>query len=190
MNTRRDIAQVHDPAAAAVIAGDDDRAETTPLRTRQDNGNRPMAVRMLLSFVGTMLGLRALTFGQQTHILPVPDVAGGGIHIHHFVWGIVILAVVGYCALMTPDPSSNVRLALLFGIGTALVVDEFALWLTLRDVYFDPEGAWSLELAGAVALTLLGNVVWRFWTGHAAPRTPHRIRFASGAPSPDARVAR
>ena len=152
----------------------------------QDTGRRSMAVWMLLSFVATMLGLRALTFGQQTQILPVPDVAGSGIHVHHFVWGIVLLGVVGFCSLMTADPGSNRRLAALFGIGTALVVDEFALCLTLRDVYFDPEGAWSVELAAIVALGLLCNVAWRSRIRGRRAWRMHAPRLGDTTQLPDA----
>jgi hypothetical protein len=190
MTTQAHIAELRDPATGARTAREPGAGERHPIGARQAVSSRPMAVRMLVSFVVTMLGLRALTFGQQTHILPVPDVAGDGIHIHHFVWGIVILGVVAFRALTTPDPASNVRLALLFGIGTGLVVDEFALWLTLRDVYFDPQGAWSVELAGAVALSLLANVVWRSRPMTAAATTSGGALLTPEVPNLDAEAAR
>ena len=122
---------------------------------------RSAARRMALSFCTTMIGLRAVTFGQRSGILPLPDVAGDGIHVHHFVWGITILGVVGFCGLMSPRAYGHPFLTLLFGVGLAMVVDEFALWLTLRDVYFAPEGAWSVMLAVAVGAGLAAHALWR-----------------------------
>ena len=51
-------------------------------------------------------------------------------------------------------------LALLFGIGAALTLDEFALWLRLEDVYWSKEGRWSVDVAVILALALIG---WPFW---------------------------
>jgi hypothetical protein len=183
-----DIATADDPVIGDATCRDDRAVELTGVAVTPPCRRRAAALRMLVSFVATMLGLRALTFGQQTRILPVPDVAGGGIHVHHFVWGIVILAAVAFCGLMTPDPGANMKLALLFGIGTALVADEFALWLTLRDVYFEAEGAWSVELAGVVALVLAANFAWRAWAISDRPRarvTRRAARMGVVATGPD-----
>jgi hypothetical protein len=131
---------------------------------------RQMALRMWLAFDVTMLALRGLTYGQKSRVLPVPDAAGGGVHIHHFVWGILILGVVAFTGLMSDQPHLNTRMALLFGIGLALVADEFALWLTLSDVYFASEGAWSVELAGLLATLLGSNAIWPGFAGRRASR--------------------
>jgi hypothetical protein len=66
-----------------------------------------------------------------------------GTHVHHLVWGILLLLLVGYMgiALEPASPWQEV-LAILFGIAAALTLDEFALWLNLRDVY------WSHQRGG------------------------------------------
>jgi len=94
------------------------------------------------------------------------DVTIGGRHIHHLVWGIALLLFTGYAWLLETgdDPHSRRAgraLAVLFGIGAALTLDEFALWLNLRDVYWEREGRVSLDaIALCGALGLAG-----FWGG-------------------------
>ena len=106
-----------------------------------------------------------------------------GQHVHHLVWGIGLLLFVGYAWLLetSEDPHSRRAaraLAILYGVGAALTLDEFALWLNLRDVYWEREGRVSLDaiaLFGAVAL--MG-----FWGGpffRAVGREARRlVRFA------------
>jgi hypothetical protein len=79
---------------------------------------------------------------------------GGGLHIHHLVWGIVTLMVSGFLSFAL-DPGAPWReiLAGLFGFGCGLALDEFALWLHLDDVYWSREGRASVD-AVIVAVTL------------------------------------
>jgi hypothetical protein len=79
----------------------------------------------------------------------------GGTHIHHLVWGILVLLVMGYIGLAV-DPSSPwlELVAIAFGIGMGLTMDEFALWFNLQDVYWAPKGRQSID-AVVVTVTLL-----------------------------------
>jgi hypothetical protein len=89
----------------------------------------------------------------------------GGTHIHHLVWGILLLLVAGYMGIaLNPDSPWDKVVAVLFGIGMGLTLDEFALWLNLEDVYWAPKGRESID---AVVLTitlltgtLLGLAFW------------------------------
>ena len=79
----------------------------------------------------------------------------GGTHIHHLVWGILLLLVMGYLGLAWDPPSPWIELvAIGFGIGMGLTMDEFALWLNLQDVYWAPKGRQSID-AVVVTTTLL-----------------------------------
>jgi hypothetical protein len=83
----------------------------------------------------------------------------GGTHIHHLVWGILLLLVCGYVgvAIHPGDPWRDV-VAVGFGIGTGLTLDEFALWLNLKDVYWSKQGRRSIDaviVAAAVSGVLL-----------------------------------
>jgi hypothetical protein len=78
-----------------------------------------------------------------------------GTHIHHLVWGILLLMVCGYLGIAIADTSPWLELiAILFGIGMGLTLDEFALWLNLEDVYWSQKGRQSID-AVIVAATLL-----------------------------------
>ena len=114
-----------------------------------------------------------LTFGLTrvvTHQLREHSVVGGivmnGTHVHHLVWGILLLLVAGYLGLALPrDARGEPRLArlttLLYAAGAALTLDEFALWLQLRDVYWEREGRASID-----AVMLFGALVSAgLWAG-------------------------
>jgi hypothetical protein len=89
----------------------------------------------------------------------------GGTHIHHLVCGILLLIVCGYLGLaLDPDTPWREVVAVLFGIGMGLTLDEFALWLNLEDVYWSEKGRQSIDAvvvtACLLALTLIGLQFW------------------------------
>jgi len=130
---------------------------------------RAAALRMWLAFVITFVFLRALTYGIRYHLLPVGNiVTSGGLHIHHFVWGILLLLIVGFLGITLWTERLHPWLAIAFGIGAALVIDEFALWLNLRDVYWAKQGRMSVDVAIIVAALLgLYYAAYRFWRAAA-----------------------
>jgi hypothetical protein len=89
----------------------------------------------------------------------------GGTHIHHLVWGILLLLVSGYVGVaIAPDSPWRELAAIVFGIGMGLTLDEFALWLNLEDVYWSQKGRQSIDAvvvtASLLGLTLLGLGFW------------------------------
>jgi hypothetical protein len=90
------------------------------------------------------------------------NVEVGGTHIHHLVWGILLLLIAGYLGVVIAPPSPwHEIFAVLFGIGTGLTLDEFALWLNLEDVYWTQEGRRSID-AVIIAATFTGMVLVGF----------------------------
>jgi hypothetical protein len=82
----------------------------------------------------------------------------GGLHIHHLVWGIVTIMATGFLAFaFQPDSPWVEILAVLFGIGCGLTLDEFALWLHLEDVYWAKEGRASVD--AVVIATIIGGML-------------------------------
>src|ERR1700751_353389 len=105
-----------------------------------------------VSFFVTFLGVRLLVASITHHIGPFGWVEVGGRHIHHLVWGIFLLLLVGYAWLAEAGSGDTPKaifvrrlLALLYGAGAALTLDEFALWLNLANVYWSPEGRESID---------------------------------------------
>ena len=76
-----------------------------------------------------------------------------GVHVHHLVFGIVTLLVVGFLSFaIDPEAAGRNVLAILFGIGAGLTLDEFALWLYLKDVYWSEQGRLSVDAVVLAAL--------------------------------------
>jgi hypothetical protein len=82
----------------------------------------------------------------------------GGLHLHHLVWGIVLILVSGFLNFVLRPGSPGVEiLAAMFGIGAGLTLDEFALWIHLEDVYWSQEGRSSID--AVVVAALLGGLI-------------------------------
>lgn len=97
------------------------------------------------------------------------NVEVGGTHIHHLVWGICLMMIVGYIGVtIAPGSPWQEVLAILFGIGMGLALDEFALWLDLKDVYWSEQGRRSID-AVIVAAALAGILLigFRSWVNVA-----------------------
>ena len=101
-----------------------------------------------VAFFVTFLGVRLLVSFVVQGAGPFNWVMMGGRHIHHLVWGILILLVVGYGWLLdlgrAHSPLSILLsriMSIAYGVGAALTLDEFALWLNLDpDVYWVKTG--------------------------------------------------
>ena len=121
--------------------------------------------RLFLASIGffvTFVGVRLLVASITHHVGPFGYVEVGGRHIHHLVWGILLLLITGYGTLAevgTGDSSLSIlasrMLALGFGIGAALTLDEFALWLNLdAAAYWSRQGRESID-----AVVLFGSLL-------------------------------
>ena len=53
----------------------------------------------------------------------------GGIHIHHYMYGIFMITVAGYLALVFKGPKATFWIALLYGWGAGFTFDEMGMWL-------------------------------------------------------------
>jgi hypothetical protein len=106
------------------------------------------------------------------------NVEVGGTHIHHLVWGILLLMITGWIGVtIAPDPPWQEIIAVLFGVGTGLALDEFALWLDLKDVYWEKEGRRSVD-AVVVAIILTGFVLVGFTAWVDVAKDVENVVFA------------
>lgn len=87
------------------------------------------------------------------------DIHIGGVHVHHQVWGILLVLICGLLEFrFSPDSPWSELLAAMFGAGAALALDEFALWFHLDDVYWGEEGRKSIDailIGGGLGVVLL-----------------------------------
>ena len=87
------------------------------------------------------------------------DISVGGLHIHHLVYGIGLTLVAGFLEFrFQPDTPWFELLAIVFGIGAGLMLDEFALSLYMKDVYWADQGRTSVD-AVLIALMIGGLFV-------------------------------
>ncbi|HEX6583998.1 MAG TPA: hypothetical protein VF056_10375 [Thermoleophilaceae bacterium] len=123
---------------------------------------------LLTSFAATFILVRSVTYAlrQRRTVGPFRNVRVGRRHIHHFVPGIVIAFASGAAAIVTRDERLEPWLAVPFGAGMGLTLDESALLLDLEDVYWSREGLLSVQITLAVmamlgALALALRFLWR-----------------------------
>jgi hypothetical protein len=118
-----------------------------------DPGQRS-ALLSWLAFTGTFAGLRALTYSIRAGKGPFRNISVGGEHLHHYMWGIALLSGVGAVAVRGDEPQRrHPAVAVSYGTGNALIVDEFALLLDLKDVYWAKQGRISIDVGvGTIAL--------------------------------------
>jgi hypothetical protein len=90
-------------------------------------------------FALTFGGMRLLTWLIHIDVAGLGDVQAGGVHLHHYVWGILLLAIVGAAGLVQRSARARAWMGLGYGVGLALVLDEAALLISLEDVYWDTE---------------------------------------------------
>jgi hypothetical protein len=114
-----------------------------------------------VSFFLTFAIVRGMVFCILHQIPPFHYIIMNGRHVHHLVPGILLLLGVGYgwlCEFGNGSDSSSLLasklMAVLYGVGAALTLDEFALWLNLKDVYFVREGRSSID-----AVVLFGSLL-------------------------------
>ena len=154
-----------------------------------------------VSFLITFAGVRILVYRIANHEGHLQWVMVRGMHIHHLVWGILILLLVGYGWLLDLGWSNSPMsiffgrlMAVSYGVGSALTLDEFALWLRLEPgAYWTREGRLSIDaviiFGAALAAGAWGapffRALKRIWGKHGPARrgigqlTPpiHRARL-------------
>ncbi|MDQ6691921.1 MAG: hypothetical protein M3Z13_04050, partial [Candidatus Dormibacteraeota bacterium] len=146
------------------------------------------------SFFLTWALVRGLVHLIRANIGPFHNLSAGGTHVHHLVWGILLLLVGGYIAqIESPTSKRRVRViaAAVFGAGAALTLDEFALWFYLADVYWTRQGRDSVDVAilfgsllslGVWGGAFLGSITKHF-ARHAVAAARTSVKEAAGLPA-------
>jgi hypothetical protein len=119
-----------------------------------------------VSFGATFALTRAVTHAIRAGRGPFRNITPGGRHIHHMTFGICGLIGVGWAWLNefgvgSGGPVASRTTAAVYGAGSALTLDEFALWLNLKDDYWTREGRESID-----AVVAFGSLLTIAATGH------------------------
>jgi hypothetical protein len=112
-------------------------------RTRSGSG---AAFLVLMAFLLAFLFIRTSARMTRSVSWWPGGVETDGMHLHHLVWGIVLMALCGFLGFAIPLQTPWWHLvAIGFGVGVGLTLDEFALWVHLEDVYWTEQGRASLD---------------------------------------------
>ena len=179
---RRGSAPPPGEADNLLLAAEEAVAETAQVARAgyQDVSTRENAMfNLLSSFVAAFGSARGITYllRRRRRVGPFRNMRVGRRHIHHFVPGIVIAFGSGAAGIVTRDEALEPWLAVPFGIGMGLTLDESALLLELEDVYWSREGLLSVQITLAVA-ALLASVA----LGLRFLRRGERIVLEPGVP--------
>ncbi len=118
------------------------------------NAGQRSALLSWLAFTATFGTVRGITYSIRAGKGPFRNLSIGTEHLHHYMWGIGLVAGVGAVAVHgTDERRRHPAVAVGYGSGLALIIDEFALLLDLKDVYWAKQGRISVDLGiGASAL--------------------------------------
>ena len=149
------LTEADDPlgAAAEAVA---ETAEVARTGYREASTEENSMFNLLTAFVTTFVVTRSITtlLRRRRTFGPFRNLEVGRRHIHHFVPGIAIAFVSGAAAIVTRDENLERWLAIPFGAGMGLTLDESALLLELDDVYWSEEGVVSVQITMAVTALL------------------------------------
>ena len=116
---------------------------------------------LMAMFLGTFLFIRTsarLMRSPKVPWWPGSVKTSSGLHLHHLVWGIVLLMFAGFLSFVLPQSSPRTEIvAGFFGVGLGLTLDEFALWIHLRDVYWAEEGRSSFD--AVIVAAVIGGLI-------------------------------
>jgi hypothetical protein len=122
------------------------------------DARRERAFLSAVGFTTTFATARGITHAIRAGVGPFHNISEGGTHIHHSTFGILGLLGLGYAWTyrwgIGPQPGrrwpSRIT-ATLYGVASALTLDEFALWLDLKDDYWDKQGRKSIDAVAIFA---------------------------------------
>ncbi len=134
-------------------------------RVHFDAARRELLFLSGFSFFVTFGITRAITRLMYHGIGPIKSVKYRGTHVHHQVFGILMLIGSGHAwlhlaSLKRRDDRALLRATtLVYGVGSALTLDELALWLNLEDVYWESPGREIID-AGIIVTSLASIAAW------------------------------
>jgi hypothetical protein len=158
---RRESGVAETPVGLADVAGHATRDTLAVARRgiRATPHHETVLFNLLQGFLGAFAFARLSTWGIRHGWWPSGNVRVSGRHIHHFIPGILIAFASGTAALTIRGERAESALAVPFGVGMGLTMDEAALLLDLQDVYWTREGLLSVQVSLGVTATLAATIL-------------------------------
>ena len=161
---RRGSAPLPHETEHVLMAGEEAIRETVDTVVTGYRGGTPRenaTFNLLVSFVGSLVISRGIAYRLRSRrrVGPFRSMRFGRNHIHHFVPGIAVAFISGTVAIISEDERIEPVLAIPFGIGMGMTLDESALLLQLEDVYWSEEGVVGMQIALGVAAVLAALAV-------------------------------
>jgi hypothetical protein len=130
-----------------------------------------VSFRILIAFLLTFVIARIYVLSSTFGIFEDPYIYVRGYHIHHLNYGIFIMAVTGFWALVFQEQKNRLRIGTLYGVGLGLTFDEFGMWMKLDDYYWT---RMSYDAIVIIALLFTSFVYfpsfWYFWINRIEKR--------------------
>ncbi|MFA7169499.1 MAG: hypothetical protein WC178_01465 [Candidatus Paceibacterota bacterium] len=128
-----------------------------------DRHKRRVSFVVLISFLLTFIFVRCYVVLAMSGVIEDPYIYIRGYHIHHLNYGIFIMAIAGFLALVFQEEKNRLKIGVLYGLGLGLTFDEFGMWLRLEDDY------WARTSYDAIVVIFLFFVSFiyfpSFWYG-------------------------
>lgn len=122
-----------------------------------------MSFNVLVSFLFTFIIVRIYVILGTIGVIEDPHLYIRGYHIHHLNYGIFMLAIAGFLALIFQNTRHRLKIGALYGVGLGLTFDEFGMWLKLENDYWMRTSYDAIIIIGL----LFASVVYfpSFWHG-------------------------
>jgi hypothetical protein len=111
-----------------------------------------------VAFTATFIIARLITGVIKLASSTTGNATVHGVHLHHFLWGILLIFAVAIFGLVDRSPRTRTWMGVALGIGMGLVIDEAALLITLKDVYWHTQGWISVAIA-VILISVVGTVL-------------------------------
>ncbi|MFN2568960.1 MAG: hypothetical protein ABR564_05090 [Candidatus Dormibacteria bacterium] len=135
-----------------------------------------------VSFFATFAAARTTTLVQRRQLGPIQNISGRGKRIHHYAYGIGLLLASGYGWMFLASREAHQGrvasrcTALVYGAGSALTIDEFNVWLHMKNNYWNRPLRQYIDVAimatSALSIGGWGRKFWGSLGGEVAQRTP------------------
>ena len=133
-------------------------ARRRPRHWNDIDPTRRAVVLTWLAFTATFLIARIITGVIKLGGSQTGNLNAGGVHLHHYLWGLLLVIGVAVFGLVDRSLKARAWMGIALGIGLGLIIDEAALLITLKDVYWKTDGWASVGIA-VVIISVLGTAL-------------------------------